>query len=364
MGVAALVGGVAGLAVGGAYLGGVAAKHTTTRVQAERIVSVRSAGYTEEALSAAAGGLNASALSIARRHDPYTTYGAAQRDRQAEILTARLESQRERDNAVQRISAPRRTDFTSGPAARPFRFSGGASAGRDLECLTQAVYYEARGEGRDGMAAVAQVVLNRARHSAFPGTICGVVYQGAHRATGCQFSFTCNGAMRRPVNQAAWRRAEAVAEAALAGQVYAPVGAATHFHTTGVSPRWRHTLVQTAQVGTHVFYRFGGRNGAISAFSQAADPSTEADTARPAVVQASLDPVETVRHAGAALAVTAHWVQDMLDGPVEPRPTAQPPASAPSPQPRPQAAAVVAPAPPAPASPPKAAPTPVTPPAS
>ncbi|MFM8375734.1 MAG: cell wall hydrolase, partial [Phenylobacterium sp.] len=69
-----------------------------------------------------------------------------------------------------------------------------AVAGRDLDCLTQAVYYEARGEGRAGMQAVAQVVLNRARHPAFPKTICGVVFQGASRQTGCQFSFTCNGA--------------------------------------------------------------------------------------------------------------------------------------------------------------------------
>ena len=112
------------------------------------------------------------------------------------------------------------------------------------------------------MQAVAQVVLNRARHPAFPKTICGVVFQGASRQTGCQFSFTCNGAMRGAVSQTAWTRARDVAARALSGEVFALVGTATHFHTTAVSPRWRHSLLQVAQVGDHVFYRFGGRAGA------------------------------------------------------------------------------------------------------
>ena len=162
-----------GLAVGCAYLGGAVAKATTVRTQAERIESATAAGFTEEALAAAAGGLDESALAIARRHDPYTVAGSAQRDRQAELLTARLEQLRGQSPA----GGLRHVSLTGPVAAQPFRLGGALDASRDLECLTQAVYYEARGEGRDGMKAVAQVVLNRVRHRAFPNSVCSVVFQ-------------------------------------------------------------------------------------------------------------------------------------------------------------------------------------------
>ncbi|MDP1777392.1 MAG: cell wall hydrolase, partial [Brevundimonas sp.] len=99
------------------------------------------------------------------------------------------------------------------------------------------------------------------------------------------------------VNQAAWNRAREVASAALSGAVYANVGNATHFHTTGVSPGWRHSLVRIGQVGDHLFYRFGGRSGSREAFSYAARPSSEMDG--PRLIQASLDPTGPVREAGA-----------------------------------------------------------------
>ncbi|KQW82339.1 cell wall hydrolase [Brevundimonas sp. Root1279] len=289
---AAAFGALVGLAIGGAYLGGTAAKATTVRAQAERIDGATAAGFTEEALAAAAGGLDESALAIARRHDPYTVAGGAQRDRQAELMTARLEQLR----VQQAQSGLRRVSLTDG-AARPFHLGGALDASRDLDCLTQAAYYEARGEGRDGMRAVTQVVLNRVRHPAFPKTVCGVVFQGAGRKTGCQFSFTCDGSMRGPVNRAAWNRARDVASAALSGSVFSGVGNATHFHTTGVSPQWRSSLIRVSQVGDHLFYRFGGRSGSGAAFSYAARPSTDADG--PRVIQASLDPTATVREAGA-----------------------------------------------------------------
>ncbi len=282
-----------GLAVGCAYLGGAAAKANTVRAQAERIEGATAAGFTEEALAAAAGGLDESALSIARRHDPYTVAGGAQRDRQAELLTARLEQLR----AGQTAPGLRRVGLTGPVAAEPFRLGGALDASRDLECLTQAAYYEARGEGRDGMRAVAQVVLNRARHPAFPKTVCGVVFQGAGRRTGCQFSFTCDGSMRGGVNRAAWNRAREVASSALSGSVYAAVGNATHFHTTGVSPGWRHALVRVNQVGAHLFYRFGGRSGSRGSFAYAARPSAPVEA--PRLIQASMDPTSAVRDAGA-----------------------------------------------------------------
>ncbi|MBB4084001.1 cell wall hydrolase [Brevundimonas lenta] len=288
-----MFGALVGLAVGGAYLGGAAARASTVRTQAERIEGATAAGFTEEALAAAAGGLDESALAIARRHDPYTVAGSAQRDRQSEMLTARLEQLR---GADMNQGGLRQVNLTT-PAAQPFRLGGALDASRDLDCLTQAAYYEARGEGRDGMRAVAQVVLNRVRHPAFPKSVCSVVFQGAGRRTGCQFSFTCDGSMRGRVNRAAWDRAREVASAALSGNVYAGVGNATHFHTTGVSPQWRSSLIRVSQVGDHVFYRFGGRSGSRGAFSYAARPSVDADA--PRLIQASLDPTGPVREAGA-----------------------------------------------------------------
>lgn len=125
---------------------------------------------------------------------------------------------------------------------------------RSLDCLTEAVYYEARGETPKGQAAVAQVVLNRVRHPAFPKSVCGVVYQGAN-GRGCQFSFACNGALHARRESAAWREARRVATNALSGAVIADIGSATHFHTTSVSPNWGPNLARVSQVGLHVFYR-------------------------------------------------------------------------------------------------------------
>lgn len=129
----------------------------------------------------------------------------------------------------------------------------------DLECLTTAVYYEARGESPRGQAAVAQVVLNRVKHKAFPKSVCGVVFQGAGRA-GCQFSFACDGSMRKRRELLAWNRARDVAARALAGAARADIGAATHFHTTAVSPIWAPQMLRVANVGAHVFYKFAPYN--------------------------------------------------------------------------------------------------------
>ena len=324
---AAVFGAVVGLGVGCAYLGGMTAKATTVRAQAERLEGATAAGFTEEALSAAAGGLDASALTIARRHDPYSVAGGAQRDRQAELLTARLEQLRSQpDGSLRRVS------LTASPAAQPFRMGSTLDSSRDLECLTQAVYYEARGEGRDGMQAVAQVVLNRARHPAFPKSVCGVVFQGAGLRTGCQFSFTCDGSMRARISRPAWDRARGIALAALSGSVYAGVGNATHFHTTGVSPGWRNSLIRVSQIGSHLFYRFGGRGGSGEAFRYAVRPSASAS---PQLIQASIDPVAAARQAGQAVAyslvLAQEGVSNATGGPAHAEP------SAPAPQPTAQA---------------------------
>lgn len=153
--------------------------------------------------------------------------------------------------------------------ARAFSLAGVAAVdrGRALQCLATAIYYEAASESDDGQRAVAQVVLNRVRHPAFPATVCGVVYQGSERA-GCQFSFACDGAMARAPARAGWARALRNAAAVLNGQVFEPVGWATHYHTFAVTPAWNRTLVMTGAVGAHFFHRWKGWFGTPAAFSR------------------------------------------------------------------------------------------------
>ena len=153
------------------------------------------------------------------------------------------------------------------PAAPPFVFKGNAAARKQaLECLASAVYYEAGDQDDAGQRAVAQVVLNRVRHPAFPASVCGVVYEGSTRPTGCQFTFTCDGSLNRQPDLAGWRRAYTIAEAALSGSVYAPVGYATHYHADYVVPYWSATLAKNAVVGAHIFYRWAGGWGQPAAF--------------------------------------------------------------------------------------------------
>ena len=156
-------------------------------------------------------------------------------------------------------------------AARPFSLGNASIEARAqaLECLSSAVYYEAAQESDDGQRAVAQVVLNRVRHPAFPASVCGVVYQGSTRATGCQFTFTCDGSLGRTPMTEAWDRARRNAKAALDGAVYAPVGTATHYHANYVLPYWASSLVKTQVVGAHLFYRWAGSWGQPGAFAQA-----------------------------------------------------------------------------------------------
>jgi len=152
-------------------------------------------------------------------------------------------------------------------ASRPFMLTG-AKAERDkaLHCLTQAVYFEAGFEPVAGQQAVAQTVINRVRHPGYPKSICGVIYEGAARGTGCQFSFTCDGSLQREISPVVWTNAEIVARRALAGFVMKDVGAATHYHASYVYPYWAPTLVKLRTLGTHVFYRWTGPSGTQAAF--------------------------------------------------------------------------------------------------
>ncbi|QUL39316.1 cell wall hydrolase [Erythrobacter sp. JK5] len=214
----------------------------------------------------------------------------------------------------------------SGPAARAFALAGsGASRARAQQCLAQAVWYEAASESEAGQRAVAQVVLNRVAHPSWPSSVCGVVYQGSNRSTGCQFTFTCDGSLARRAGGASWARAQRIAAAALAGEVYAPVGHATHYHTLWVNPRWAGSLDHIGTIGAHRFYRNRGAGGSLGAFT---------------VTYAGFEPGVPAR-APAALAI---------DETAPARATANPPGLAPV-NPVPIGAAPRAPTPPAPAAP-------------
>jgi hypothetical protein len=150
--------------------------------------------------------------------------------------------------------------------AKPFRYVGDAEArARAIDCLAAAAWYEA-GDEPNGERSVIQIVLNRARHPAFPSSICGVVFQGSERRTGCQFTFTCDGSLARLPSDAAWQRARALAEQALDGAVDARVGRATHYHADYVVPYWSNSLDKIAKVGAHIFYRWPGYWGSPRAF--------------------------------------------------------------------------------------------------
>jgi hypothetical protein len=157
-------------------------------------------------------------------------------------------------------------------AALPFKLkadpSFALSRSTASDCLTAAIYYEAGNEAERGQRAVAQVILNRVRHPAYPDSVCGVVYQGSERQTGCQFSFTCDGSLSRKASQAGWARAKRIALEALDGAVEPSVGMATHYHANYVVPYWAPSLGKIATIGTHIFYRWSGYWGERQSFNQ------------------------------------------------------------------------------------------------
>lgn len=156
----------------------------------------------------------------------------------------------------------------AGPGANPFFSHGGTAHLRAQNCLAQAIWYEASSESEAGKRAVAQVVLNRVSHPSWPSSVCGVVYQGSNRQTGCQFTFTCDGSLSRKARGRSWDAAQRIASEALGGSVYRPIGHATHYHTLWVNPYWASSLDHVGTIGAHRFYRNRGASGEIGAFTQ------------------------------------------------------------------------------------------------
>lgn len=226
-------------------------------------------------LAAITGRMDRSQLAIALRHDPAgrnpSLYGLTP-GWESLTLAGRptLEFGATGVDAMKLNAAtPNATGFLR--AAQPFVFRPATAEDRRraIRCLTQGIYYEAALEPTEGQEAVAQVILNRVRDPNYANSVCGVVFEGAERTTGCQFSFTCDGALAQAPVAWAWNRAKRVAERALAGAVSARVGTATHYHADYVHPWWAPTLNKLTQIGAHIFYRWKGIYGEPAAFRQA-----------------------------------------------------------------------------------------------
>jgi spore germination cell wall hydrolase CwlJ-like protein len=142
------------------------------------------------------------------------------------------------------------------PAPKPATDAVMTALLAEHKCLSEVLYYEARGEGAGGQKAIAEVVFHRMHKGKFGNSICAVVYEGKDKP-GCQFSFTCNGDMKRPKQQEAWLRAEALAAQILTNQ--SPrrnaTGGALNFHAVTVAPEWAETMDKTTQIGNHIFYK-------------------------------------------------------------------------------------------------------------
>lgn len=130
-----------------------------------------------------------------------------------------------------------------------------ATGGKDWGCLTEALYFEARGETVKGQFAVAEVILNRVKSGRFPDSVCGVIHQGTGKRYQCQFTYTCDGQAETIHEPAAFARVGKVARLILDGKSDALTAGATHYHTTNVSPRWSRVYKRTAKIGVHIFYK-------------------------------------------------------------------------------------------------------------
>ncbi|WP_172328587.1 cell wall hydrolase [Mangrovicoccus sp. HB161399] len=127
--------------------------------------------------------------------------------------------------------------------------------GPEWECLSEALYFEARGESVKGQFAVAEVILNRVKSKAYPNSVCGVVNQGSGRKHGCQFSYACDGRAETIGEKKAWKQVSKVAALMLKGAKSNLTHGATHYHTRAVRPNWASIFPRTASIGVHYFYR-------------------------------------------------------------------------------------------------------------
>ncbi|MBL0968094.1 MAG: cell wall hydrolase [Brevundimonas sp.] len=240
----------------------------------EQVRQLTGGDLSDKGLAAITGRMTPSQLALAMRHDPSelhpALYGLTPGWESLTLAGKPTLALGESGLDAMKINAA--TPFAAGQlrAAQPFAFRPATAEDRRraLRCLTQAIYFESALEPTEGQEAVAQVILNRVRDPNYANTVCGVVFEGAERTTGCQFSFTCDGSMAQTPVRWAWDRARVVAERALAGHVATRVGTATHYHADYVHPWWSPTLNKLTQIGAHIFYRWKGVYGEPAAFRQ------------------------------------------------------------------------------------------------
>lgn len=265
---------VLGAAILGATLAAGSARPLEGDARTEAVRRLAQGDLGPEGLAAIRAGMDTSQLALAIRHDP-NLRRAAFYDLTPGWETLSLGGKPTLDFGQSGLEAQRINAATPASGllrpARPFVFRPASATDRQraLRCLTQGIYYEAALEPTEGQEAVAQVILNRVRDLNYPNSICGVVFEGADRTTGCQFSFTCMGALAQAPVGWAWKRSQVVAERMLAGHVATKVGTATHYHADYVHPWWATTLNKLTQIGAHIFYRWKGMSGETSAFRQA-----------------------------------------------------------------------------------------------
>lgn len=297
---AALRRGAAAVPAACAVLGLAMSAGSTARPDADRtaeaLAHVTNGDMGDKGAAAIAARLTPDQLALAQRHDPTlltpALYGLVP-NWEALLLAGKPQLvPGEYGAEAQKLNAAMAVDTGALRPARPFVFKGSADdRRRALRCLTQAVYFEAALEPDAGQAGVAQVVLNRVRDPNYANTVCGVVFEGAERTTGCQFSFTCDGSLAQTPVAWAWDRARKVAEKALNGEVAQQVGTATHYHADYVHPWWAPTVAKVNQIGAHIFYRWKGIYGETAAFRtvyQGHEPTIdEARFSRPRLMTAS-----------------------------------------------------------------------------
>ncbi len=135
-----------------------------------------------------------------------------------------------------------------------------ATGGDSWSCLSEALYFEARGERIKGIFGVAEVILNRVDDPRYPDTVCAVVNQGTGERYRCQFTYTCDGQPETIREPRAFQKVAKVARIMLDGAPRTLTNGATHYHTKSVSPNWSNVFPRTTTIGYHHFYREPSRN--------------------------------------------------------------------------------------------------------
>jgi spore germination cell wall hydrolase CwlJ-like protein len=149
--------------------------------------------------------------------------------------------------AVQKVKIPTKEALQLLPSA---------NGGSEWQCLTEALYFEARGESLVGQVAVAEVILNRKANKRFPKSVCGVINQGAKRKNACQFSYKCDGRKEIFSERTAYESAGKLAQLMLEGATHDVTKGATFYHTKAVNPSWSRKLKKTAVIGEHIFFSY------------------------------------------------------------------------------------------------------------